>query len=470
MVTRQSKEKRKEHIMKSVLSMQQHRRGLLKSGAGLAAGFMIGGSSVRRVAGAAAEQSELFATGEGAIFVGTNHNNTSDAAEPANQIAMYRRAADGQLTLIDSFAAGGQGSGPSQRFAGDGLGSGNSVRLSTDNRWLFVTNAGSNTVSVMAVKRDGLKLVDVAPSGDGSQSHRFPNSVTQYGDLVYVLNSADEGSITGFRLAEDGRLTPLAGSSRTLNANQDRFAPDPLANPTQIAFTPDGSRLVVTIKDGPAAGFVPEFTPSGPGRVLVWSVDEMGLPSADYVQTDFAYRGPFGFSFGNHGHLLVAEFVGGGLEEIDGMETLGGAAGSYAVNEDGSLTAITPGVQNHQIDTCWLVNNGTYAYGANYTSGTVSSYTIGDDGSLTLLESVAGQTEHPENVQGSTPLDARISQDGRFLYVVLPGSGKVAGWQIMDDGTLSKLGEYAGLPQTIDGDHAPFDFSALGSPAGIEAI
>ena len=102
--------------------------------------------------------------------------------------------------------------------------------------------------------------------------------------------------------------------------------------------------------------------------------------------------------------------------------------------------------------------------------GTVSSYAIGEDGGLTLLESVAGETEHPENIQGSTPLDARISQDGRYLYVVLPGSGKVAGWRIMDDGKLAKLGEYAGLPQTVNGDHAPFDFSALGSPAGIEAI
>lgn len=29
--------------------------------------------------------------GEGAVFVGTNHNNTSDRAQPANQVAVYRR-------------------------------------------------------------------------------------------------------------------------------------------------------------------------------------------------------------------------------------------------------------------------------------------------------------------------------------------------------------------------------------------
>ncbi|MDQ3225463.1 MAG: lactonase family protein, partial [Chloroflexota bacterium] len=246
-------------MMNPILSIQQHRRGLLLSSAGLSAGLMIGGSGTRR--SVAAAQSSTFATGEGAVFVGTNHNNTSDPAQPANQIAMYLRTENGQLTLVDFFATGGQGSGPSHRFAGDGLGSGNSVRLSKDNRWLFVTNAGSDTVSVMEVLSDGLQLITVVPTGDGAQGHRFPNSVTQYEDLVYVLNSADEGSITGFRLSESGQLTPIADSTRMLDANQDRFAPDPLANPTQVEFTPDGSKLVVTIKDGPVAGAVPEFTP-----------------------------------------------------------------------------------------------------------------------------------------------------------------------------------------------------------------
>ena len=41
---------------------------------------------------------------------------------------------------------------------------------------------------------------------------------TQHGDLVYVLNSADEGSITGFRLGEEGALTPIAGSTRGTGA------------------------------------------------------------------------------------------------------------------------------------------------------------------------------------------------------------------------------------------------------------
>lgn len=401
-----------------------------------------------------------------AVFIGTNHNNTDDASRSANEIAYYARSASGGLSLVGTFPTGGQGSGPSQRFAGDGLGAGNSVQVSDDKRFLLVTNAGSNDVSVLKIKKDGLQLVDRQPTGDGSASHRFPNSVTQHGDTVYVLNSADEGSITGFRLSRSGDLTPIAGSTRTLDANNSRFSPDPIENPTQVSFTPDGTQLLVSIKDGPKAGLLPGYTPTGPGRVLAFGVGSDDRPSPSYVQNDFGNRGPFGFSFDPRGNLLVAEFLGGNT--INGGPS--GAAGSYAVGHDGRLTPISPAVSSDQFDTCWVVNNGKYAYGANYTSGTISSWKVAADGSLTLLESVAGTTDATSNSQGSTPLDLRTSPDGKSLYDVLPGSGKVAAWSIGHDGSLTKVGEYAGLPKTVDGDHAPKDFGAGGSPAGIDVL
>lgn len=414
------------------------------------------------------DQPMMAAEGQaGAVFVATNHNNTADSSEPANQVAMYIRAADGSLSLVGYFDTGGQGSGPGQRFAGDGLGSGASVTLSNDGRHLFVTNAGSNDVSVFSVQHDGLTLVEVESTGDGSESHRFPNSVTQHKKLVYVLNSADEGSITGFTLANDGQLTPIPGSTRILDANQQRFAPDALYNPTQVSFTPDGKFLVVTIKDGPSADAIPGagIEPTGPGRVLTFKMMPDGRPADTYTQTDFDNRGPFGFSFDRHGNLLIALFVGGPNEGSGPT----GAAGSYRINSDGTLSAIT-GVENdHEVDTCWVVNNGSYAFGANYTSGTISSFTVGKNGTLELLDNKAGLTDDPGNIQGSTPLDMAVSGNKKFLYVVLPGTGAVGAWQINQDGSLTKIGEFGGLPQTPDGDHAEFDFSPLGSPAGIAA-
>src|SRR5262249_30384991 len=149
-------------------------------------------------------------------------------------------------------------------------------------------------------------------------------------------------------------------------------------------------------------------------------------PSCDFTQTNLDNHGPFGFSFDRHGNMLVALFVGG--------PGLTGSAGSFQIEDDGSLTPITPNVVNGQLDTCWLENNGRYAYGANYTSGTISSYRVRSDGSLELLDDTAGFTNDlpgppansSERTQGSTPLDLAISGNGRFLYNVLPGSGAVA--------------------------------------------
>lgn len=414
-----------------------------------------------------AHERHAASRGADAVYVATNHNNTSDPSEPANQVAMYRRARNGSLTLIDYFDTGGQGSGPGQRFAGDGLGSGGSVTLSNDGRHLFVTNAGSNSISVFSVQRDGLTLIDVESTGDGSVSHRFPNSVTQHRNLIYVLNSADEGTITGFKMSRDGQLTPIPDSTRLLAANQQRFAPDALYNPTQVSFTPDGRFLVVSIKDGPTADAVPGAEPTGPGRVLTFEVLRDGTPADSFMQTDFENRGPFGFSFDRRGNLLVALFVGGPIEDVGfGLGPSGGAA-SYHINRDGSLSAITEVEFDHEVDTCWLVNNGRYAFGANYTSGTISSFEVARNGELHLLDGRAGLTDDPGNIQGSTPIDMAVSGNNRFLYVVLPGSGAVGAWSIGGDGSLTKIGEFGGLPQTPDGDHAPFDFGPLGSPAGI---
>jgi 6-phosphogluconolactonase (cycloisomerase 2 family) len=424
---------------------------------------------------------------EGAVFVGTNHNNSKkvDPTEPANQVIMYHRAIDGSLSLVGRFDTGGQGSGPSIRFAGDGLGAAHSVELSQDKRFLFVTNAGSNDVSVFRVSATGLDRTDLVSSGGV-----FPNSVTQDGDLVYVLNSAGAGNITGFRLSQQGKLTPIPNSTRVINGNQDPVRPDTLFNPTQVSFTPDGRHLVVTIKDGPVAGLLPEFlpeflpqstppifiTPTGPGRVLVFGVDHDGRPTDDFEQTDLDNTGPFGFSFDRQGHLLIALFLGG--PPVPGGSPTGAIA-SFRIKVEGSLTGITVAALDFQLDTCWFENNGKYGYSANYTSGTISSFRIDNRGGVRLLDRKAGITDPGQNRQGSTPLDIRVVD--QFVYDVLPGTGKVAGWRIKDDGSLDKIGEFPitilvggseRLLKTINGDVAmcgdqPCEFGPGASPAGI---
>src|ERR671939_1434236 len=130
----------------------------------------------------------------GAVYVQTN-----DAA--ANEVVPYRRSGDGALEPLGRYGTGGRGNGTPH------LPSQSSVVLSGDGRWLLVTNAGSDDVSLFAVESDGLRLADRAASGGSG-----PTSVAIHDDLVYVLNNGS-ASITGFRVA-DGKLMPLEDSAR----------------------------------------------------------------------------------------------------------------------------------------------------------------------------------------------------------------------------------------------------------------
>src|SRR5215203_3626977 len=85
------------------------RQGGVPGAAGAVAGS--GGFAVEPLEGRV-----LLAAVHGAVFVATNHNNTRDPTEPANEVLMYNRSADGTLTLAGRFDTGGQGSGPSVRF------------------------------------------------------------------------------------------------------------------------------------------------------------------------------------------------------------------------------------------------------------------------------------------------------------------------------------------------------------------
>ncbi|HMB53894.1 MAG TPA: hypothetical protein VKU40_11285, partial [Thermoanaerobaculia bacterium] len=173
----------------------------------LAAAFLL--ATLLLVAPPAAAQG-LAASG--AVFTATNDAD-------ANAVVVFRRDARGGLTFLDAFATGGAGSG-------GGLGNQGALALDEGARHLLVVNAGSDTLSSFAVGPRGLELVDVEPSG-GTQ----PISVTVQGGLAYVVH-AGSGDVSGLALADDGTLSPLAGSTRPLSGGA--------TGPAQIAFTPDG--------------------------------------------------------------------------------------------------------------------------------------------------------------------------------------------------------------------------------------
>ena len=120
---------------------------------------------------------------DGFVYVQTN-----DADH--NEVVVFARRAGGELERRNSFLTGGKGSGEPH------LPSQSSVLV--DGNRLFVTNAGSDDVTVFSIDGDRLEVLDRIASGGSA-----PRSVAVHAGHVYVLNTGGEPNITGFELERD---------------------------------------------------------------------------------------------------------------------------------------------------------------------------------------------------------------------------------------------------------------------------
>jgi 6-phosphogluconolactonase len=320
-----------------------------------------------------------------------------------NAIGAFDRHADGTLTPTagSPFAAGGAGTGA-------GLASQGSLQRSSDGRYLLAVDAGSNQISVLRIKSDGsLERVGRPVSSHGVN----PVSIAVHGDLVYVANAGTATSTggtnyTGFTLNRGGELRPLARSTVTL--------PD-ASQPGDVLFSPDGNKLVGTRV---ATSVIDSFAVRRNGRLTA-------APGSPFTAQGL---GPFGSEFRptNGAQLYVSNAHNVGPDT--------GTVSAFAVGANGALTSIgaSPFADN-QTAPCWveISHDGRFLFAVNTASGSVSSYSIATGGSLTLLQST------PLRSAGS-PEDARLSPDGRTLWVVDPTADHVSGFTV-DGGSLTEL-------------------------------
>jgi 6-phosphogluconolactonase (cycloisomerase 2 family) len=312
-----------------------------------------------------------------------------------NQIVAYDRADDGTLTQVGVYSTGGRG-GQLTGSVVDHTASQGSLTYDSADNLLLAVNAGSDTVSVFTVFGDHLALRQVISSGGA-----FPVSVTARRGSVYVLNAEEGGSIQGYAVVF-GHLVLLPTSHRSLGLTTGKPGePEQFTHtPGQVAFSPDGSQLIVTTK---AAG----------QSIDVFTVYPWGAVSRNpVVNSDETV--PFGVSFDPQGHLLVAEAAG--------------ALASFQLNETGTLTALDS-VKTNQAATCWVTSAAGYYYTSNAGSATLTGFQATWSGQLTLL--------------GNTATDAGTvdgASTGDFLYVQGGGEGTVDEFQVRADGSLENLG------------------------------
>src|ERR687893_111536 len=347
--------------------------------------------------GSSMQQSPTNATASaGAVYVQTN-------AAP-NEVIAFRRADDGSLERIDSVATGGEGD------ATPHLQSQGSVALTGDGQYLLVTNAASDDVSVFSVAADGpIELRERVHTG------ATPRSVAERDGLVVVLNTGEPG-LASFRLHAEG-IERVEGGDQTLDPSD--------ADPAQVAFSPDGSMVVITQR--------------GTDSLVAYEVTPEGTFGAS---REIASEGPtpYGFAFTSGGTLVVTEAFR--------AEKGAAAASSYAI-VGWSLEPRSSSVGNGRSEICWAVitPDDRFAFTTNFADGAVSRYGIASDGSLSLEDATAGIA-----VDGMPGLrDEDLSSDGRFLYAIDADDGHIYGWSVDVEGTLQPIGSWEGVPETVAG-------------------
>lgn len=359
---------------------------------GFGAGALVGLSAWLAPVAAGADPIQAgppFGEGAGhAVFV-----QTDDTA--GNQVVAYDRADNGNLTLAGTYDTGGLG-GVLNGSAVDHLASQGSLSYDQGNSVLYAVNAGSNTVSVFSVRGDELSLQQVVSSGGV-----FPVSVAVHDDLVYVLNAENGGSVQGY-FSFFGHLFPIPGSNRSLGLTIPTDTTQFTHTPGQVAFSPDGSQLIVTTKLNTSA-------------IDVFHVGPFGILSASPVVNSEPGTGPFGVTSDSAGNLVVANAGNNSVA-------------TYTLSTDGTVSLIDS-VPTGQSATCWVAPAQGFFYASNAGSASLSGYEDAN-GTLTLFS--------PPTSTDPGTVDA--SAAGRFLYVQTGANGIVDEFQVNANGSLTEIG------------------------------
>ena len=322
----------------------------------------------------------------GAVYTLTN-------AADGNAVIALRRATDGSLTPIGSYATGGKGVGGTI----DPLVSQYSVILDEDHRSLFAVDAGSDRITSFHINAGG-GLVRI-----GSISSRGvrPISLAVRGHLLYVLNTGDN-TLSGFFVIGNAFLLPLPHSTRALADGADGAA--------AIRFTRDGRHLVVSERVS--------------NRLEVFPVQFDGRLGAPVV-SPASGGASFGFDITRRNQLVVSETQG--------------SLTSYAMSRTGALTPITASISTGGAAACWvtITDNGRFAYTTNAGSNFVAGFALDNAGHLTALDP-GGKTG--DVGAGGSPIDLDQVQS-RFLYTLEAGRGTIGAFAIDRDGSLTALAD-----------------------------
>jgi len=410
----------------------------------------------------------------GAVYAMTNGNGqVPGVVQGANTIISYGRNSDGTLTPIGPVSTGGNGGDFDGGEGLDPLISAYALTKTDDNENLLAVNAGSNTITSFNIQEDFSLEVAGAPQSTGADG---PNSIAFTSSdadgvkgIVYVSNitrgefltqgePAQQGTVTGFWLLEDGSLSPIAGSTRNL-ANR----------PSAVQFSPDGNWLVVASINAGALG----LASANEDEIVVYRLNNDGTLSANQVAgATSTLRGniegrnlpsAIGFQIVGNNYVVVTEArefqPNGAPPAFPALQD--GSVSTWQIQGDGSLTPISLDVRSGEGNTgrtaCWLdfTADGNTFFVSNAIEAGLASYSF-TNGVVSLIDQTAaigtgtGGADNGPDAFASTDgwIDMWISDDGEFLYQLYGLDGTIGIYRVNGQ-SLEFIGEESGnLPDT----------------------
>jgi 6-phosphogluconolactonase (cycloisomerase 2 family) len=405
---------------------------------------------VSAAVGAMAQTASTSHARGGNLYMQTN--------EVRNVVVHYRWSASGTLTEVERVPTGGAGSGELSpiyhtKRPNDFEGAG-SVILTPDRRFLFITNAGDNSVSSFAVSEDGeLTLVDTKRTGNATSGGAKSLAYAPSSRTLYVLHTVGPDHLRLLSVDGEGKLAPRPEkySVNTMDWNN--------RGPTMAVVSPDGKFLFVGTtfdelpsrknpdgslilwiphKDG-ALHIIASNAPD-PDGIVVFPVGKDGaLGEASFYDAKGASPFYIAFLHNRPDTFIIGYAISDGV-----------AMGR--IDADGKINVISPLVK---IDTsaglpselCWLAvsPDDRFVYSTNFGYSTVSSYRI-DANVLSIAKDPAspkvpgdGTYRAIDGVVSSGPSDSWLSPDGAYLYQIYGNASKLVGYAIRTDGSLEEV-------------------------------
>lgn len=384
-----------------------------------------------------------------------------------NEIIHYARKKNGGLVEKERIATGGAGSGtykpiyddPSAPNAFEGV---NSVILSPDNKWLFATNGGDNTVSSFKVDWNGkLKLMDVEATGQPVSGQSGTAKSLAYAEnthTLYVCHAFGPDHIRMFSV-EDGMLTQ-SGNSYTVNIGDKHRVT------TEIELSPDNNFLMVDILFDQRPGKNPDGTPiivvanvMDKDGLVIFPVNADGsLGAANFTDAGGAAGFDIAFLHGSN-NKFINSYAGSGGIAMCTLDASGQVTCSPVVMIDQTI--------GKPSELCWIAisPDNRFVYATVFGYSYVSSFKIENDQISVAADPAAdavpgdGTFKALNMVVSSGPNDNWLSPDGKYFYQIYPNASQLVAYRTTGNGKLQKK-DTKTIPYTSPQGLAGFDFSS----------